>query len=159
MRYTVKDVNPHFHFSLRHFSCPYSAPQGWSIISLNLLEPILILLEACRLSVSFSLASFKGSLSSLFPFHCLLPAHQAGQLQPVIWSQCVSERGSHTHCSRFARPKESEKCYLDVRGHATRVEGSNRSSDRSARCHSASTEINFSKFCTWLVGLGFQAAI
>lgn len=47
----------------------------------KLLAPALILLEACRLSMSFSLDSLKGFLSSQLPFHCLPPAHQVGQLQ------------------------------------------------------------------------------
>lgn len=71
-------------------------------MSLNLLEPALILAEACRTSVSFSLASLKGSLSFPFPFHCLLPTHQPGQLQ-VIRSQCLSERGRTCTCASLQR--------------------------------------------------------
>lgn len=123
-RYSVKDVNSHSRFRLWHVSCPYSAPQGWSIISLNLLEPVLILLEARRLSVSFSLASFKGSLSFLFPFHCLLPVHQAGQLQPVIWSQCVSERG---HTRTAAASSSAQRKWETL-------------STRMRRCHSCRSQ-------------------
>lgn len=72
-------------------------------MSLYLLEPALILAEACRISVCFSLASLKGSLSFPFPFHCLLPAHQPGQLQQVIWSQCLSERGHTCTCASLQR--------------------------------------------------------
>lgn len=122
--------------------CPFPAPQGWSIISLNLLEPALILLEACRQSMSFSLASLRGSLSFLLPFHCLLLAHQPGQLQPVIWSQRVSERGHAVPSPSL--PEESEKCYLRVSGDPTHV-GVNHSAHRvTIYKHWVSIEIHFS---------------
>ena len=83
---TVNNMNSQSLSRLRPSS--FFARQGWatrgSIISLNLLESALILVEACRLSVSFSLASLKVSTSFLLPFHRLLPAHHLGQLQPII---------------------------------------------------------------------------
>lgn len=101
IKYTVKDVNSHLIFSLQPVL--FTGPQGWSIRSLNLLEPCLILAEACRISVCFSLASLKGSPSFPFPFHCPLPAHQPGQLQQVIRSQRLSERGHTCTCASLAK--------------------------------------------------------
>ncbi len=46
--------------------------------------------------------SFSGSLSFLLPFHCLPPAHQPAQLQPVIWSHWLFER-VHT-CTEPSSP-------------------------------------------------------
>lgn len=125
-RKTIKDGNSHPTFCLQLFPCPFSTPQGWSIISLNMreaalrlkhegwslislnmLEPALI----CWHSKSFSMASLKGLLSILFPFHYLLPVSSTKEITTSYLATRRVWEVSHVPCSFLVPSKEIEKCY------------------------------------------------
>lgn len=142
---------------------PVSGPQGWSITSLNLPQPVLIPAEACRISVSFSLASLKGSLSSPFPFHRLLPAaHQlradfnkwSGVSTYLIESERERERLVRAHVLPV---KESRTAHLRLRDDVQGPEDSGGLLVLPNTMHSSSPDIHFLKHLSVIGGVRVSA--
>lgn len=80
VRRTGKNINSNSLYSVSVSFFYYFSPSRSKHHSLKSAGAALILLQACKLSLSFSLDSLKGSPSFPFGFHCLLSPSSAGQI-------------------------------------------------------------------------------